>query len=175
MVLEINLHSVILLVGPTNCGKTTFVQNKLIPAIKDNDPNNLINIGYLSSDVVRQELLGKQLSKYDERMTQVSSVAFEKLYSDLEYYLKFPVKKEIVIVDTTGLSEDFRNKVFQICDKHNYLLDIIMFEYKNKDNYFLYEPEDKNITKIIWGHLKKMKNFYSCKKNYKKLQIIYKV
>ena len=165
--ISVNLHSVIVLIGPTNSGKTWFANNHLIPKIKEQDKKNIINIGYISSDSIRRDLLGNEYDKHDERMIQVSSVTFDKIYFDLEQYIKFPVKKEVVIVDTTGFSEDFRDNILNICNKHNYVMDIILFDYKNKDEFFLFS-NNSNTAKIVWSHIKKIKNFYACKKKYNK-------
>ena len=161
MNIELTLHSVLLLVGPTNCGKTSFVKNIIIPQIENFD---LINYGYISSDDIRRELLGKNYNKYDQRMTHVSSITFKEIYSRLTSYTKFPVKKELIIVDTTGLSEDFRKDIKKICDENHYKLDVLLFAYKNKEDNMLFSNEELikkyNINKIIWRHLDNLKLFY---------------
>ena len=57
MNLQLKLHSVLLSVGPTNCGKTTFFKTKMLPLLK----NYGYNVGYISSDEIRTELLGKSI------------------------------------------------------------------------------------------------------------------
>lgn len=167
--IKIELHSVVLLVGPSNCGKSTFVKNTLIPKLQEQDSDKLLNIGYISSDDIRRELLGRDFNKYDDRMTEVSSVAFDEIYHRLESYLRFPVKKEVVIVDTTGLNEDFRSKISNICETNNYKMNLLMFEYKNKEDYNLFGDVS---NKLMFRHITKIKDFYKARKNYNSMQKI---
>jgi ABC-type oligopeptide transport system ATPase subunit len=54
------VHTVFMLVGSTECGKTTFAKEVLIPGLRFEDAGRNIraNIQYLSSDAIRQEVLG---------------------------------------------------------------------------------------------------------------------
>ena len=149
MNLQLKLHSVLLSVGPTNCGKTTFFKTKLLPLLKSYG----YNVGYISSDEIRTELLGESIDKYNSLMIEVSKQAFILLKYKLECYISFPVNKQFVIVDTTGLNEEFRTEILSICNKHNYILDSIIFDYSNIHDYFMFDGNKK----IIKNHIERLK------------------
>lgn len=103
MQFETQLHTIFILVGPTNSGKTHFCQNVLIPGL--NKAHAGLNIQYISSDDIRRRLNNNMtLSKYDSRMTEVSHQAFRSLYHELDQVTQFPVNCHFAIVDTTGLN-----------------------------------------------------------------------
>jgi hypothetical protein len=175
MLLEINLHSVVLLVGPANCGKTRFIFDKLIPSLKKNNTSGSVNMMGCDSDKIAKQFIGKKCDKYDERLNHISSMISEKICNDVESFMKFPVKKELIMLDATVqcLNEEFRNNIFELCNEHNYFMDIILFDYENKDDYYIFNDNDnENTTKIIQSHVKKIKNFKNCKKSYHRLQTI---
>ena len=151
MNIRLNLHSVLLSVGPTNCGKTSFFKTNVIPVLE----NYGYNVGYISSDDIRTELLGESntIDKYNSRMIEVSQQAFIFLKCKLECYISFPVNKHFVIVDTTGLNKDFRDEIFSICNKHNYSLNTIVFNYSDIQDYFMFDCNKK----VIKNHIERLK------------------
>ena len=133
--LKLKTHTVILLVGPSGAGKTYFTVNHLLPQIK------LPNVQYISSDDIRRELLGSQslgLHNHSMLLQNVSEQAFDFLYKKLELVTSYPVKAEIVVVDTTGLNKAFRDKITRIAKSNMYSTCCIVFSYKDKDEYFRY-------------------------------------
>jgi predicted kinase len=150
------VHTVFMLIGSTECGKTTFAKEVLIPGLRfeDTGKNIRANVQYLSSDQIRQEVLGYEYDKYDQVMLEASEQAFHLLFERLKMATSFPVNAEFVVVDTTGLSEDFRAKVKDIAYQNNYNLEVIVFDYRKRDDYYASERSKKLITNHI-NRLKK--------------------
>jgi predicted kinase len=166
-IIKTQLHTIIMLVGPTNSGKTTFAKNVLIPQLHnafDVGNNFKPNIQYISSDDIRRQLLGDiNIDKYNNIMTEVSEQAFELLFTQLNVFTTYPVNAHFVVVDTTGLSEEFRNKVIDISTKNNYFIDVITFDYKNVSEYkkqFVVTGKDSGSTdgRLISKHLTRLHN-----------------
>jgi hypothetical protein len=122
MEIRTRLHTIFMLIGPTECGKTTFVNKVLLPqlAFADEEKGFTANVQYLSSDSIRQELLGSDYDKYEQLMLEASEPAFGLLFHKLRLVTSFPLNAEFVVIDTTGLAEDFRMKVREIADAGNY-------------------------------------------------------
>jgi predicted kinase len=139
------------MIGSTECGKTTFAKNVLIPQLQYelSDKNYISNVQYLSSDNIRQELLGYPYDKYDSVMTEASEQAFELLFKKLKAVTRFPINADFVIIDTTGLSEDFRKRVSEIAQDHHYRLEAIIFDYKNMRDYYASERSKKLIANHV--------------------------
>ncbi|PZD93004.1 metallophosphoesterase [Paenibacillus sambharensis] len=156
MEIQTKVHTIIMLVGSTECGKTTFAKEVLIPGLRfqDAERNIRANIQYLSSDQIRQEILGYEYDKYDQVMLEASEQAFHMLFERLRMATSFPINAEFVIVDTTGLSEDFRAKVKEIAHQNNYNLEVMVFDYRKRDDYYASERSKKLITNHI-NRLKK--------------------
>lgn len=156
MDIQTRVHTVFMLVGSTECGKTTFAKEVLIPGLRFEDANRKVraNVQYLSSDQIRQEVLGYEYDKYDQVMLESSEQAFHLLFERLKMVTSFPVNAEFVVVDTTGLSEDFRAKVKEIAIQNNYNLEVIVFDYRKREDYYASERSKKLITNHI-NRLKK--------------------
>lgn len=138
MKMNVTMKTILMLIGPTECGKTTFAQEILIPQLNKHTEGKEFrtNVQYLSSDAIRQELLGHTHDKYDAVMTECSEQAFEILFTKLNSVTKFPINADFVIVDTTGLSETFRNRVLDISKENHYQVDAVLFDYKNVNDYY---------------------------------------
>lgn len=156
MNIQTKVHTVFMLVGSTECGKTTFAREVLLPGLRFEDANRSVraNVQYLSSDQLRQEVLGYEYDKYDQVMLEASEQAFRLLFERLRMVTSFPVNAEFIIVDTTGLSEDFRAKVKEITHQNNYNLEVIVFDYRKREDYYASERSKKLITNHI-NRLKK--------------------
>lgn len=155
MNISTRLHTIFMLVGPTECGKTTFAREILMPQLRHEDAsrNFKTNVQYLSSDTIRQELLGYEYDKYDQSMLEASSHAFQSLFHRLKTVTSFPINAEFVIVDTTGLAEDFRGQVMSIASENHYNVEVILFDYRKRDDYYASERSKKLIT----NHLNRLK------------------
>jgi hypothetical protein len=153
--LVFNLHSIILTIGPSNSGKTYFCQEVLVPQIRALAPK--LHVAYISSDDLRQELLGftdPPAQRYDHMMKDVSEEAFNLLFTKVEALARFPVKAEFIIVDTTGLGEVFRSRIQALADKHHYALSAVLFNYRSYDTH-LTGVTDIRGKKIISDQIKR--------------------
>jgi predicted kinase len=144
-----------MLIGPTECGKSTFAKNILIPQLRHEnaEKNYIANVQYLSSDEIRQELLGHPYDKYASMMMEASAQAFDLLFRKLQAVTTFPINADFVIVDTTGLAEDFRKKVIQIAKDQHYRLEAIVFDYRNIRDYYASERSKK----VIANHVNRLR------------------
>ena len=148
MKIRTKMHTIFMLIGSTECGKTTFAKEVLIPGLRFADAglNIRANIQYLSSDQIRQEILGYDYDKYDQVMLEASEQAFQLLFERLKLATSFPINAEFAVVDTTGLSEDFRAKVKEIAYQNNYNLEVIVFDYRQRSDYYASERSKRLIT-----------------------------
>ena len=155
------IHTIFLLVGPSGCGKTTFSKECLIPSLRNSSERHL-NIQYIGSDDIRREILGDPgRDKYDDSMVFASEEAFSLLNHKIDLVTTYPVNADFVIVDTTGLSKDFRSSISSYARKNNYNVDVVMFAYKNNDEYLKNLDEDSYDQKVVFNHIKRMnKNVY---------------
>lgn len=149
------VHTVFMLVGATECGKSTFAKEVLIPQLRLADASRGLrtNVQYLSSDSIRQELLGYDYDKYDQVMLEASSHTFQLLFERLKLVTSFPLNAEFVVVDTIGLAEDFRSKVREIAQENNYNVEVILFDYRQRDDYYASERSKK----LISSHLNRLR------------------
>jgi predicted kinase len=144
-----------MMVGATECGKSTFASKVLIPQLQlENSALGLrTNVQYLSSDRIRQELLGADYDKYDQVMLEASAPAFQLLLDKLRLLTSFPVNAEFVVVDTTGLMEDFRSRVKEIAKENSYRLEVILFDYRKREDYY---ASDRSKA-VISSHLNRLR------------------
>ena len=158
--MEIPLHSVIITAGPACCGKTTFariLRERLLGCFK----TVRANIPYLSSDECRQRVLSRSdLPKDSPPMMDASAAAFELLYRDLDAMLMFPSKPEFVIVDSTGLSKPFHDRVKEICDARGYTRYNLVFDYTDFKAFFRY-AETIKVKERIREQVARMRENYS--------------
>jgi len=138
MLIKTSLHTIFLLVGPTECGKSTFTEKVLVPQLRFADPskNFRTNVQVIASDEIRREILGYAYDKHDSIMMEASDHAFDLLERKLRAVTSFPINAEFVIVDTKGLSEEFRNQVCQIAEQNHYHVEVILFDYKDTQDYY---------------------------------------
>jgi predicted kinase len=155
MNIQTKQHTIYMLIGPTECGKSTFAKNILIPQLQyqNAEKNYIANVQYLSSDEIRQELLGHPYDKYASMMLEASGQAFDLLFRKIQAVTSFPINADFVIVDTTGLAEDFRKKVIQIAKEQHYRLEAIVFDYRNIRDYYASERSKK----VIANHVNRLR------------------
>lgn len=140
-------HTVFLLCGPTFSGKSTFADDLGYLA-----EDSILSFKLLSSDAIRKSLLKESnvsplasfgpLSRYSDGMSAVSKAAFEILMTTYKAAISYPVSTEIVVVDTTGMSEVFRNEVKKLASEAGYKTTLVTFEYKYRSDYL---PEDSDL------------------------------
>jgi len=162
-------------VGPSECGKTYFAEKVLIPQLQRQNRHiyKTLNIQHLSSDHFRRDMLGVNYNsmvdeKDDKNMDFVSEQAFTMLKTKLAAVLSYPVNADFIIVDTTGMSENFRKEVAQITNDANYSLQLIVFDYKNRDDYFKHLGGEHSRTKAVSDSIRRFKDklFELSKKEY---------
>lgn len=148
------LHTIFLTVGPSGCGKSFFSEKYLVPLLKNNFKEYVPNIQYISSDALRREVLGKDLHKYDQKMVHANEQAFNLLHQKLECVTSYPINAEFVIVDSTGLSDYFRKQVVETARKNHYSVEVVLFDYTKREEYFKYCEDTPLARKIMNKHLK---------------------
>jgi len=91
VLLQTRIHTVLVLVGPTECGKSTFAREVLVPQLRveEADKHFHMNVQVLSSDDIRRELLGFDYDKHDRMMLEASAQAFDLLEKRLEVATRF--------------------------------------------------------------------------------------
>lgn len=142
-------YTVYLIIGPSNCGKTEIATSLQLHLHFANTRCEV-----LSTDRIRRELIGDtDRDKYDSRMLEVSQQAFNLLYSKLKNYISYPVNVPHVIIDSTGLNQQFRTDILNICRDHNYKVVCILFDYKNREDWFANDGGDKY---VIQKHLDRL-------------------
>lgn len=164
--MEINLkiHNIIFTVAPSGAGKSHFCKNVLLKQIKEKYP--LLNVQYLSSDDTRRELLNdSDRHKYDSEMGVVSAEAFDLIDKKLDLLTSFPINAEIIVVDSTGLSNAFREKLINLAKDKNYNITPFVFDFTDRKDYFKWQDFGGSITA---KHLKtfKLNTLKEMKKSY---------
>lgn len=122
-------------------------------SFQDEENNFYSNVQYISSDDLRQEVLGHAYDKYDQVMLEASNIAFPYLRKKLEFVTTYPVSAEFVIVDTTGLAKEFRQEILDIAKAQNYNIEAIVFDYKNRDDFYASERS----RRLISTHIQRLK------------------
>ena len=151
------LHTIILLCGPSCCGKTFYTKNHLIPGLRNQENGFRLNIQYVSSDELRKNVLGDpDLDLRDKkntfRLKYASEAAFRLLEYQVEQLTSFPINAEFVIVDTTALNEDFRATMIRIAQKNHYNVDLVLFDLATRE-YYKYAGEADYVT----NHIRRMR------------------
>jgi hypothetical protein len=75
------------------------------------------------------------------------------LFERLRLVTSFPINADFVVVDTIGLADDFRSKVRQIAQDNNYNLEVILFDYRKREDYYVSERSKK----LISNHLNRLR------------------
>lgn len=155
MKLKFKPHTIIMLVGPTESGKSTFAKEILVPGLRytDESKNFNMNVQYISSDEIRKDLLGYDYDKHDNIMLESSELAFDMMYKKIDLVTSFPINAEFVVLDTTGLSEQFRKDIRDIAEKNNYNIDVVVFNYKDMKDYY----GDNRNKKLIVNHVTRLR------------------
>lgn len=154
--IEIPLHTIIFTIAPSNAGKTYFCQNILIPKIKERYSD--LNVQYISSDMIRRELLADESKhKHDVEMLQVSEQAFNLFNTKLDMVMSYPISSEIVVLDTTGLSEVYRNDIIKKAKDNHYNIIPLVFDYNDREEYFKNVNDENTSKKVISDHILKLR------------------
>lgn len=127
-------NTIILTIGVSNCGKSYFCENHLIPFFKSHD----ILTQYLSTDNIRRTLLGEtgDTHKHSQDMLSVSKQAFSIFHNLLDNYTQYPINTPVIIADATNLSAEARKQIFDIAKKNHYNVVGLLFDFTDRENYY---------------------------------------
>ncbi len=150
-------HTVLMMIGPTGCGKSSMAQH-IGHSFKTKYGADLKG-HIVSSDQNRSALLnqGFEINKRDPRMQQVSKQAFDILFTELKNLMSYPVSSELIIVDTTGMAKEFRDQVAAMVKAHHYHLDAMLFDYRDQKEFYRYLDENENSKKIVAQAVKRFR------------------
>lgn len=175
MEIKLPLHTLVLLVGPSNSGKSYFSKNVLAPKLNTQLLNAGLNpnVHYLSSDDFRRDVVGQpEAHKYDSQMMHVSKKAFNILHTYIDNLTEFPNPAHYIIVDTTGLSKSFRDQILAQAKEHNYNTSCIIFDYKKMDDFFRHSEGSRFVTR---KHIERMRKHFWKDFNRKEFGSVYKI
>lgn len=137
---NVYMNTIFLTVGPSGCGKTALVDalaKKITARFVFGLEQDAPNVQRLESDRIRAEILGHTISeKGHNMMSATGGHTFDILFARLEAASSYPINAPFIFVDTTGLSEEFRNRVIDVARKNHYRIEVLLFNYKNKDDIF---------------------------------------
>lgn len=149
--LKIARHSVLIMSGPSECGKSHLAKH-----IK----SELKKYGWLcsvvSSDDCRRELLQRDEHKHSDAMMPISGPAFELAYAKLKGYTSVGVDHDVVIFDSMALNKWSRRQIREIAKKNKYSTLNICFDYDDEEEYFK-RTENPDLVKILLKKSKKEK------------------
>jgi predicted kinase len=146
--LKIARHSVLILSGPSECGKSHFSQHVKSELIKQG-----LICSVISSDDCRRELLQRDEHKHHESMMPISTPAFQLAYDKLRAYTTYPVNHDVIIFDSTALSRWSRKQIRNIAKENYYTSLNVAFDYDDEKEYYKYTDADW----LVDIHLKKFK------------------
>lgn len=158
-----NWYSILMLIGPSGAGKSHFYQNVLTPQLNElrKQVKEPLRVVYLSSDEIRRQILGFDAHKMSSEMMASSSDAFKILADRLVASTSYPNNAHLVVIDSTGLSEDFRKQVGEIAYNSQYSIEAVVFDYKDMDEYM---PSDRTETeysyqqkRVTMEHVKRLR------------------
>jgi len=154
---ELKPQTLIILVGPSNAGKTYFA-DMFKTQVKQDYP--IAKVIHIASDFNRSFLLDQiKFDKMASWMYEVSEPAFDMYYQNIESAMKFPVDAEVIIADATNLKMSNITRLTELAHKYKYNVDYVVFYYNRRKDYFKYTDEftTEYITHI---HYKKMHDIY---------------
>lgn len=153
--LNLPLKTVILLIGASATGKSTLAKK-----IETNLVSQLGKRGVttISSDAIRCLLLGESAdSRTSDIMMEYSKQAFELLEHLLVSNMSFPVSKDYIIIDSTGLNEDFRKSIINLTNQYRYNTIGILINL-NKDDMLFFANKSSNPELTKRHHLRIQKD-----------------
>jgi predicted kinase len=158
-----NWYSILMLIGPSGAGKSHFYQKILTPQLDElrKQITEPLRVVYLSSDEIRRQILGFEAHKMSDEMMAASPEAFKILTDRLIASTSYPHNAHLVVIDSTGLSEDFRKQVGEIAHQNQYSIEAVVFDYKDMDEYL---PSDRSETeysyqqkRVTMDHVKRLR------------------
>lgn len=152
MKINTKLHTVFILVGPSMCGKTTFARAFHLALGRELNKVGLgatAKVVHLSSDKERNNVLcDDRYHRYAPAMAEASEAAFNVMMARFKSAISFPISSEFVIVDTTGMNDQFRKEIRKIAVENEYRTELITFEYKNFQYWSESNEEEKRVVEM---------------------------
>lgn len=164
--------NLIVLIGASGTGKSNLA-SKIHRQISEQLGQRSVTI--VSSDEIRKGLVGEDIDqRSSDIMMEYSKQAFELLEKQIIANMTFPVSKDYIIVDTTGLNKDFRYKMMDLARDYHYNITGILIHLNKEDMETLAEKSSfpaltrkhhLRITKEVLPALKKKayKDFFTLK------------
>lgn len=128
-------HSLILMIGPSGAGKTTFCQKWFLPYIRGRVKESA-DCTYLTSAQCRRELLNvsesekSNIAQYSHSITGSREQAVEFLMYKLEAHMKFPIASKYIVVDEYEcIQKEYRDKFISLANKYHYNVFCIILDY----------------------------------------------
>lgn len=168
--MEFCINSIIVVAGPTGSGKSWFIKEKLFPKLCEFIDSSLIKV--ISSDDNRKFIIGNEVEKYSNDFSFSSKGAYELLKTQINVLTSYPQNRytKILIVDTTGLSNEFHKIISEIREKNKYSSFAIVFNYKKTEDFFLHsknkqktEQQLRTFRTTIFKSLYDYKQVYTIK------------
>lgn len=156
---DFKLHSIIMLVGPDNSGKTEFSTDQLVKKLKLAETGRKkLKIAHINYKEIMSEITGGVVDRgsfeYKQAEEQVNSIVFNKVRNMTSY----PVNFDFVIIDSDALASDFREEIVKISEENHYNLSAVIFNYKDQSDVFKpYPGQLKELRRVLSGELSKNK------------------
>jgi predicted kinase len=140
------------------CGKTTFARAFHL-ALKDslniNGLGPIAKVVHISSDQERNNVLcDDRFHRYAPQMAEASEAAFNVLMARYKAAISFPINSEFVIIDTTGMNDQFRKEIRKLAVENEYRTELVTFEYKN---YQYWSESNEEEKKVVESSVKRFK------------------
>lgn len=153
MIINLKPFTLVVLVGPSNSGKSVFAR-WLLNAFLAQDPRLTGSI--ISSDALRAEVTGRgDLPIGDQVLEEASGAAFELLRAKLKAYTAPLTGQHLVIVDSTGLNEAFRKELSQTARTARYQSLAVVFDYSRSE--YLSEGLPTHLRPAVIAQAKRLK------------------
>lgn len=139
-------NTIVVTIGPTGCGKTHLIRE----VIKPNLEQFGAQVRVISIDGKRELITQKPINRRDTDDFYFSSEgAYRLAKSELEIITDYPTNKfaDVVIVDSSGLDEDFLSDIFAIANKNGYNVNVLVFDFKKYEHYMEHST-NKDRTRI---------------------------
>lgn len=141
--------TMILMVGPSCCGKSTLAQR-----LKRHLNSEGYTVAVLSSDDQRRELLlDPTLDNMHPHMMPVSKQAFDLLETKARLHMSFPVLTDFVIIDSTGLDHEMRKQYNILAKEAGYNTQLVAFDFQ-REELMANVAERKGLEHVSGKHLK---------------------
>jgi predicted kinase len=150
--MKLELHTVILLVGPKQSGKTTWASlfQKEIKKIEPKIQTTIIDVEEHEKKLLQQQYIIQENEEYEKMVNNVHKKIIQAM--------TFPHQQEFIIVDALGFHKKFQDELKKTVEQYNYKLSVVAFDVSDKEN-----KEIRIFKNQILPSLEK-KTFYPLKK-----------